>query len=369
MAGLLRRIAASKFCALILSCLLAAAAAPVTAQDELILNVALMEDPTASLEVEDVVLGDFEPVRHTTTLWYTSSAQWLRLLILPAPDGDDVVLIVRPPMLDDVTLYSPVFTELEGASGQATAERYQLQGVDWPSPLRGYHITPPEGGAYYYVRITSTGPLAMSVTAQTRTATMRMSLRIDLLQIGYLAFMLGLLVWALQMLATTREGLFGWFAAMQLAWIFHNTLLLGYVTTLVPRLNNELTIVLFRISLIVASLLSLTFHRAMLRRFRPAALALWSMNGLIGFMCIVTVIFWVIDNSLGRRLHAFGIAATPVILLANALTSRDAASPGLRIMQFNYVILSVVLTCFILSISALGDDWIISLYGYMFHPG
>lgn len=340
-----------------------ACALPAMAQRNLIESVALLDDPTASLGVADVLDADFQPVNHTMTLWYTASAKWLRLRILPAPDNSDVVLLVRPPMLDSVELYAPILSDAANSAGI----EFQRQFDEWPSPLRGYRISPPEGGADYYVRIISTGPLVANVTAQRRAAAVRLSLSIDLFQIGYLAFMFILFVWALRMMATTQDRLFGWFAAMQATWIFHNTLLLGYVGALIPTLEGEVTTLLFRNSVIVASLVSLVFHRAMLIRFKPTIWAIWSLNTLIAMMGVAIVVFWLNDSRLGLKLHTFCVAAAPIVFLFNAYTARISASPGLMVMRVIYTILSAALLWWILSISVYGDSWLVSLYGYMLH--
>lgn len=92
-ASLSKLCAIHLFGALMLSVIITASATRALAQNQLIASVASMEDTTAALRIEDVVQQNFRPVGHTVAMGYTTSAQWLRLRILPADDGSDVVLI------------------------------------------------------------------------------------------------------------------------------------------------------------------------------------------------------------------------------------------------------------------------------------
>lgn len=350
----------------LLLCLLAVPA-PGQAQAERILSVQLMTDPTATLEADAAARESFSAVGHTLTLGYVDAAQWLRLRILPAPDGGEVVLLVRPPLLDDVRLYVPVFASADDRDPRAGPPRYALQPADWPSSLRGYRLRPPPGGAEYLVRISSSGSMAVSVTARTPAEAVRISLVSDLVQISYFAGMLILLVWALRILAVTREGLFAWFAAMQAVFLLHNFLAFGYGTSLAPDIDRETVTFMFRSLVFGATFLSVAFHRAFLIRFRPAAAALRLFDIQIAMILVAFAIFWVFDSRLGLKINAYCIAVTPFVLLFNLFSARHEASPGLLTTRIIYVLLSVLLLLWIFALLGFVNVALFALYGFMLH--
>ena len=332
----------------------------VPSKSELIQSVGLMVDPSASLDIAAVAEAEFRPVDHTTRIGYTSSAIWLRLRIDPAPTSAEVVVIVRPPILDNVSFYAPV--PVQGADS-----RFELVDPDWPSSLRGYRVAPPAGGAEYYVRIASSGSIAANVTAQVVPAAVRINLITDFAQISYFALMLVLLLWSLRILVLTKEHLFGWFAAMQSAWLFHNVVSFGYASVLSPMVGPESLTLAFRTFVIVTSMLSVLFHRAVLIRFRPHVLAIRLLDLQLVGMFIAFVLFWSFDRQIALRINAYCIAAAPFFLMLNAMTAREEASPGLLVMRVIYTLLSVTLFAWVFSLLGYGKASVLSLYGFMIH--
>ncbi|MCH8466862.1 MAG: sensor histidine kinase [Roseinatronobacter sp.] len=337
------------------------------AKSELIASVGLMADKTALLDVESAARGQYEPSGQTMTRGYSSAAQWARLHILPAPDGGPVVLFVRPPLLDDVTVYAPVTSAPGNPGSAADTVQYQLIQPDWPSSLRGYSLSPPDGGAVYLVRIVSSGSLSINVTAQTTSAANRISVLTDLVHIGYFAIMLTLFLWALRMLMTTREPLFGWFAAMQSVWLLHNFLYFGYLSVLLPKIEHDNLALAFRAAVFIAAMLSIAFHRAVMIRFQPSAFALHLFDVQLGVMFFAFILFWTVDRNLALHINAYCIVAAPFIFMLNVATARKQASPGLITLRITYTLLSVFLLLWVSSLLGYGQKSFASLYGFMIH--
>lgn len=367
MANLPRQSAGWVIRTLLISLYLLALPTPGQGQSELIQSVGLMADDTASLDADAAALADFRPVRHTMTLGYSAAAQWLRLRILPAPDGEEVVLLVRPPLLDDVRLFVPILIPPEGAGSPPITQGYELQPADWPSSLRGYRLDPPPGGADYLIRISSAGSIAASVTAQTRDRAVRISLITDLVQICYFAAMLVLLLWSLRMLAVTREHLFAWYSATQAAWLVHNFLAFGYAKTLVPELTGDLIPVVFRTFVFVATFLSIVFHRTLLIRFRPSMITVRMFDVQLAVILVAFALYWVHDSRMALEINAYCIAVSPFLFLANIWTARQEASPGLTTMRVIYLLLSVALLLWVFALLGMGYISVFSLYGFMIH--
>jgi signal transduction histidine kinase len=338
----------------------------VQAKGELIQNIGLMVDGSATLDIDAVARVPFQSVDRTISIGYTKSVIWLRLQIDPAPDGGDVVVIVRPPMLDNVSFFAPS-PEAGTAAPPLSAPSYVLVRPDWPSSLRGYRINPPAGGAEYYVRIASTGTLKADVVAKAMPVALRSSITIDFLQISYLVVMLTLLVWSLRVLALTKDLQFVWFASMQALWLIHNIIYFGYASAQTLNVEAETLALVFRTLVIMASIASVAFHRAVLIRFRPAVLAVRLLDLQLAGMFAAFVLFWTVDRQFALQLNAYCVVATPFILVLNAFTAREEASPGLKAMRILYGMLSATLFVWVFSLVGYSKVPLLPLYGSLIH--
>lgn len=337
---------------------------PVNPQSvELLDSVGLMSDPTRTMTVETVAQKRFEPVSQTVKFGYSSAAHWLRLHILPDPDGHEIVLIVRPSILDQVILYGPDGA-IFGAAPNPTP-LFRAQTADWPSSLRGYRITPPITGADYFLKITSTGSIAANVTALPRPAAQRLGLINDIIYIFYFTLLLMLFFWSLRWFINTREPMFGWFSTMQLSWLCHNFFAFGYFTILMPSIDRSTVITVFRIAVIVSALLSVKFHRSVLQRFEPATWAMRLFDILLAVVSTAFVVFWTVDHNLGLQINAWCIAASPLVFLLCGITAKTEVSPGLTAMRWIYGVFSMVLGLWVVSFFGFGKLTIFALYGFM----
>lgn len=350
-----------------LTLLFGALAAPATAQDNLIESVGLFEDVTTSLSIDDVLQETFKPVRDTISLGYTTSAEWVRLRILPTQDGDEVVVLFGSGMPDDLRFYQPKITGSHDGDTELGDIQYQVLTPDWPSPLPGFRVSPPKGGADYFVRIESSGSIWLDISALPQSKALARTGQRYIVQITYLSLMFVLFLWALNMLVITRETLFSWFAALQFFWLVNNTLYLGYGDTLLPQLSPDIRYGVFRTSVFVSSFFSVAFHRHVMRRFNPA----WLASRLFDIQLVVIVCAFVLfvsfDPILALQINAACLAAAPFVFLANAATAKKAGSPGLVTMRVIYGLLSM--SFFFNAFAVLGviDITALATHGYMIH--
>jgi len=350
-----------------LTLLFGALATPATARNDLIESVWLFEDATTSLGIEDVLGETFQPISDTISLGYTTSAEWVRLRILPAKDGGEVVVLFGSGMPDYLRFYQPKVTGSDDGDAILNDVQYQVLTPDWPSPLPGFRVSPPEGGADYFVRIQSSGSIWLDINALPQSKAIAATGQRYILQITYLSLMFVLFLWALNMIVITREALFSWFAALQLFWLVNNTLYLGYGNSLLPQLSPDIRYWALRTSVFISSFFSIAFHRCVLRRFDPA----WLASRLFDIQLVVVVcafgLFVFFDPILALKLNAACLAAVPFVFLANAATAKKAASPGLVTMQAIYGLLSV--SFFLNAFAVLGviDITALATHGYMIH--
>ena len=363
----------SRFCAihllgaLMLTVIITASATRALAQNQLIASVASMEDSTATLRIEDVVHQDFRPVGHTVAMGYTTSAQWLRLRILPADDGGEVVLIYRGAQPDSLRFYVPVSVALTDTGTRRGGLQHESMVPDWPSPIPGYRLSPPPGGADYFVRVQSSGAITLSLSATSVAAAIVATERVYFLQIAYLTTMSLVMFWALQMFMISRLNLFGWFAALQFVWVGNNIFYAGYFTKMVPSLTDDAHMVLFRMSVFGATFLSIAFHRNVMARFEPPRMVLRLFDIQLGVIAIALAIFWIYSPTLGLQVNAACIAVTPMIFIAASATARKKIAPGLLLMRICYGLLSLSILLNSFTVLGLINSMPFALYGFMIH--
>ena len=344
-----------------------ASGAPAFASKHLVESVALMEDPTASLGVEEVALGEFQPVSDTISLGYSTSTKWLRVRILPAPDGEDTVLLLGKGAPDSLRLFAPVPVSVQDPAARSGDVRHEELFPNWPSPQPGFRITPPEGGADYFIQIKTTGSIRLHVTAQPMTKAIVTTERRYLAQIVYLTSMFIIMLWALHMFTISRLNLFGWFVALQSSWLVNNIFYLGYAKDIVPTLSNETHAVLFRASVFVAAFLTTLFHRTVMSRLEPSRLALRLFDLQLGVIALAFIAYWFVDPVPALQINAACLAASPFVFFANMVTARKDMAPGLFAIRMIYGALS--LSFFLNAFTVLGLIQSQSLvqYGYLIH--
>ena len=352
---------------LMLALIMIALVTPALARKHLIASVALMEDPTAALDIEDVVQGDFQPVSDTISLGYSTSAIWLRLRILPEPDGGGVVLSFGSAVPDSLKLFAPLLASSHDNATGFDPLHHEEMSPDWPSPLSGYRLTPPKGGADYFVRVQSTGAIWLHMTALPVADAIATTERRYIAQIAYLSSMLVIMLWSLHMFTVSRLNLFGWFAALQFFWVGNNLFYLGYAGSLLPFLSQETQMLAFRSSVFLSAFFSVIFHRAVMIRFEPSGLALRLFDAQLGVIGLAFLSFWSFDHVLALQINAACLATMPIVFLANAVSARKNAAPGLILLRLVYgaLCLSFFLNAF--AILGLIKSELLVQHGYFIH--
>jgi len=341
--------------------------APGTPQDELIESVWLMEDPNDSLGVQDVLAGSFEPVNNYLTLGYNTSAQWLRVRILPAADGGDVVLLFRSGAPDTIRFYAQAITGLHETGTDVDVGPYQSLPPIWPSPIRGFRINPPDGGGEYFVKIKSTGTILLNMTAQPMSEAIVTTEQTYIVQIAYLTTLFFLMLWSIQMFTVSGLSLFGWFAVMQFSTLVHNIFYLGYGEKLFSNLSADAIAPLFRLSVFIGAFLTITFHRAVMARFEPSRLAIRLFDVQLCVIAVSFLIFVSFDPMLGLQITVAGLGFSPLVFLVNAATADREIAPGLTKMRIIYGILSASFLLNVLGFLGFAEFKILILYGYLIH--
>jgi signal transduction histidine kinase len=352
---------------MVLTVFLSLLALPTMADEGLLARIEMARDPGGQMDVNAAQGLEYKPAGHSIAVGYTGAAIWMRLHILPDPKGDAVVLMVRPPTLDYISLYSPDPDRPGGWKMQSIGGKNPIREEEWISSIRGFVVQPAEGGTTYFLRMVTTGSFAAHFVARPHYDAHRVGLLIDLSQLLYLSLMAVLLVWSQRMAIVTKDRLFQYFALLQALWIVHNAFYFGYVTLFLPQLPSDLIFVVYRGMVFVVSAMSVVFHKMVLRRFAPHRMALLFLDVLIAVMGSGFLIYCLGWHSAGLSINSLAVAATPVAFALNAVTARQSASPGLVTMRVIYLMLSLALMTWVFTLIGLYNTGTFALYGTMIH--
>lgn len=303
--------------------------------ESLIRSIAIFEDPTTRMGIDDVVDRPFVPVGASVPIGYAQANHWLRIEVAPHPAGDEVLLRLRPVTLDRATLYLP-----DGKGGWKTAltgERVDPDLRSWPAllrhPLALGRLTEP---VVAYVLVDSRSPASLYISAHSALA----STMIDVRTFIFHAFVFGLKGVSILMILLTlprrQNSVNTLFLALEIAFFVYLFMHLGYGQAIFHDLPTSLIDLGSAVTVIVAILMATLFHRALLGQFAPWPMARHAalLPPLLAGLGLVAVLA-------GFRLHGLALASAAYALVVPAalfmlLTMQRDAAPGLRQVRVTY---------------------------------
>lgn len=304
-----------------------------------LLAIGSLEDGSAELTIDEVVDLDFTALGGTLARGYSQSAFWLRLTV--APSDEQRLLRVRPPYLDELTLYLPdpklanAWIVLHNGDRVALKDR-TVWGVSLSFPLPASDQT-----RTLYLRLKTESSSLLNVQVLNLPAFQQSEFRTMLLQLLLIAAMLGLLIWAALDYAVSKQTIVGLFLFVQIAQISYVLALGGYLPILAPGV----VLADLGTSLIVIMTVAITlfFHRLLAAEFEPSRWALRLLNAMIA-VCLGAVVLLLIGQSqLGLKLTSAMVVLLIPVLVWLALSARRNRLPGLVALRVTYFSLAGVL--------------------------
>ena len=174
-----------------------------TAQS-LISERAYFEDRGGAMGLSEVRQSNFSKAEKSISLGYSHSTLWLRLLVRSPDSAQKLVLHISPATLDEVTLYSP---RPEGSEGSAGYDAVKLDG--WrPLPHQPTLINAPAGLATHYLRVRTSGAVALSVDVMTEAQAQSAQAQRSIFLGAVLASILPVMAVLLVLFAQRRDGVY-----------------------------------------------------------------------------------------------------------------------------------------------------------------
>ena len=294
------------------------------AQDHIV-ERSWLQDPGGQMGLAQVQQQPTQVFQGVLNLGYSTAVVWLRLRIDPhvdaqMPDGQKLVLRIRPAYLDEVQVFDPLANGgLAGVVGDSQHPRLDaLQGADFLLPIaRG------DAPRDLWLRLSTTSTRQIHVEVLQPTGLSMRAVRHNLVASLYLGVVLVLMVWGIVSRALHREGVMGAFALMQATSLLFGLSTLGILRVFWPLdWSAELLNRLGSVFSIVVVVTGLWFQVRFLREFRPAR---WAM-GLLYAMLALSLCNLVL-LALGHTVWALtgnivSILLAPPICLACAVTGQ-----------------------------------------------
>ena len=314
--------------------------APVWAQD-LVVSRAMLEDPTGRFSISDVVGMPFAPAGKVLSEGYSDSVYWLRVEIRAPDKGREVVVRIRPSILDEVRLYEARPGDPARWPTRVTGDRYPFEERDLAAVSLGFLVHVDAPVQTYYLRLKTRTSVLMTADALTPRLAQIDSLHQDLALALYLTLMLTILGWAAQDYALHRRPEVVWFGVHQATYLVYGVIGMGY---LLPLASGVPAQVLDQVSSIVVLAHTWTFMRfsqELLKAYTPTR---WFSQGLAWLLWVppVLLVFKLAgDTQAALHVNALLVVFSRWYLFAMSCFLRHEQVPSRRVLRVIFFIFAL----------------------------
>ncbi len=304
-----------------------------------ITHIGVYEDQSAKMVLDEVTDQPFETMGLTLARGYSQSAFWLKLTV--APDSQARFLRIRPPYLDDVTLYRPDSDDPGAWIVVRNGDRVPMaQRRVWGVSL-AFALPAAQQEQTIYLRMQTQSSSLMNVDLLTMQTFQQSEFHTMLLQLLSVAVMLGILLWAALDYGVNRQPIVGLFLLVQLAQISYVLAIGGYLPLIFT--SAETADQMTSLVVVVTVTLTLLFHRMLAAQFNPSALALHTLSAMIVLGTVSLMAVLVGQLQFGLPVTSLLVLALMPTLLWLAFSAKRNELPGLATLRVAYVALTFVL--------------------------
>jgi len=310
---------------------------------DFVISRAILEDPSSTLTIDDVIDADFQPMGELLSKGYTKSVHWIRIRVKATSAPSSLELRIRPTFLDEVKLYEADPLHAGRWIMRVTGDKQPYVQRDRKAVTLGFLVSMPAQEATYYLRLNTTSSSLLNVEALKPEEARVKDVRLDMFQALYLGFMLWLLFWAANDYVLNRQRVVALFLICQVVYSLYALAVMGYFALL---LHNQLAAYVDKITSVLvclATAASLIFHRSLLSLFSPPRITLHILDALVlsGFVVLIMLLFGYSRQSL--QLNAFVILLAAPVFVGLAFLSRLNVSPGLVVIRVIYSLQAISL--------------------------
>jgi signal transduction histidine kinase len=310
---------------------------PVLAQaSDLIRSKAVLEDADGSLNIQQVESRtDFSSLSSMLVKGYTDSAFWLRIDVAPAPDGSPIKLRIRPTFADEVRLYVPDPTMAGGWRQRVSGDHHPFNASDRTANSLGFVVLP-QVPTTYYLRLKTTSSSILHVQALGLADANQKDAVLVLFQMGYLAFIVSVLLWSLHEYWKNREPVMLSFAMYQAVSVAFSMALIGYLAPFEPADWNGWMDSVTSMLIMGVAMSGMVFHSVTLALYSPNR---WLLRGLWALAAWVPIqmLFYLLGHERwALQVNALVVLVSGVLMISLSLSAKREGLPSRRILRAVY---------------------------------
>ena len=265
---------------------------------DLIESRAYLEDPSGKLTFQEVRSLPFTPYTGVLAKGLTTSVYWLRMRIDPGlaqdqtgldlvggfppvlhdptPVSDDLVMRIRPPYTDQISLFDPQYSALaQRLAGNTVAWRDS----EFPSLNHAFVLPRGDSPRDVWLRVATTNTMLVGVDVLPYNQMRMLEKRQEILNVMDAALTLFFIVWAGLLFIARRDRLVAAFLVVMVVSFFYATNYMGYYRIFLGHwLPAPMLDMAHSFLVILMPTAYLFFSRQLLQEYRPRP---WVMRALL----------------------------------------------------------------------------------------
>jgi len=306
---------------------------------DLILSRSVLEDPSGTLTIADVVGRAFTPVGSALPLDSRNTVHWICVRVQAPANGTRVVLFIRPTYLNDIRLYEPGPGDARTWKTRATGNYYPYSTRDRASISLGFvvDVTAPE--ATYYLRLQARSISGLTLEAMEPAEAVDKEHQRDLVLVFFVTAMCCLLGWATLNFFLDRQPVVGLFALHQAVYTLFGIGATGYFAPWIPARYPQLEDCANMVLYCAINFTSVLFCRALFKPYAPPRLLMRGLNLLLWTFPVLLAAAALGHGFQAILVNAALIKVTWLYLVVVAFSLRVEHTPSRRLLQIFFVLI------------------------------
>ncbi|WP_153111039.1 diguanylate cyclase [Propionivibrio limicola] len=337
---------------LLITCLILV---PHAKAGDLIVSRAVLEDVGGTLTIADVASREFQPLGPSLFKGITDSVHWIRLRVRAPANGNEVVLFIRQPFLNEIRLFEAEAGDSPGWKTRVTGNHYPFSERERGRHSLGFVVNVATPEATFYLRLKTKSTSQLTVLALEPSEAERLDDHFDLLEVLFVTAMLLLLLWAIQSYLLDRLRVVGLFAIHQAVYTLFGIAITGYLAPWLPMDYPQLVELSSAIPYCGVAFTTLLFCRELFKPYEPPPILMRGLNLLLLLfpLQLVAMALGYIPQAVIVNLALIRVSWWYFVFMTFFL--RKEQSPNRRWLQVFFFTITLVFTVFWFSSSSLND--------------
>lgn len=272
-----------RFLLIVVTLLCASVVSRFACAEDLVSTRAYFEDKTGKHTISEVVEKNSPQSGRHSTRGSLVQPHWLRLTVSKPETGNNAILLIRQPYLDEISLFEAAPQEPTGWKQRNTGASYPFESRERLGKNLAFPVTITQPEATFYLRLRTTSLTQATVEALEPSRAISRVHDYDLLNVFFSTSMAALLAWALHGFWTQREKVIALFAFHQAAFILYGISVTGYLAPYLPGDSHLYSGVSTILPYCLVSFTTLLFCRTLFVPYNPPRLLMRGIDLLLLF--------------------------------------------------------------------------------------